>query len=62
MNPSKGMSPLYLCLYKHQPGFPGASVAKESTCNVGDVGDASSIPGLEDSLEEGMVTCSNILA
>ena len=26
-------------------GFPGGSVGKESTCNVGDAGDVGSIPG-----------------
>ena len=39
--------------------FSGGSDAKESTCNVGDLG---SIPGLEDSLEEDVVTHSSILA
>ena len=28
-------------------GFPDGSVGKESACNAGDTGDASSIPGLE---------------
>ena len=37
----------------------GGSDGKESTYNVGDLG---SIPGLEDSLEEGMATHSSILA
>ena len=40
-------------------GFPGGSDGKESTCNAGDLG---SIPGWEDSLEEGMATHSSILA
>ena len=40
-------------------GFPGGSHGKESACNVGDLG---SIPGLEDNLEKGMATHSNILA
>ena len=31
-------------------GFPGGSAGKESACNVGDL---SSIPGLERSPEEG---------
>ena len=39
--------------------LPGGSDGKESTCNAGALG---SIPGLERSLEEGMVTHSNILA
>ena len=36
----------------------GGSDGKESACNAGDLG---SIPGLEDPLEEGMVTHSSIL-
>ena len=39
--------------------FPGGSDDKESAYNVGDLG---SIPGLEDSLEEGMAIHSSILA
>ena len=39
-------------------GFPGGSDGKESTCNAGDLG---SIPGWEDSLEEGMANHSCIL-
>ena len=39
--------------------FPGGSDGKESAYNVGDLG---SIPGLEDSLEEGMAIHSSILA
>ena len=27
-------------------GFPGGSVGKETTCNVGDTGDMDLIPGL----------------
>ena len=38
-------------------GFPGGSPGKESVCNAGDLG---SIPGLEDPLEKGMTTHSNI--
>ena len=34
---------------------------KESACNVGDIGDVSSIPGWQDPLEEGMTTHSSIL-
>ena len=47
--------------YTHQDfqGFPGGSDSKESACNEGDL---SSIPGLEDTLEEGMATHSSILA
>jgi len=37
-------------------------VSKESACNAGDTGDMSSIPGLVNSLEEGMATHSSILA
>ena len=40
-------------------GFPGGSVHKESTCNVGDLG---SIPGLENPLEKGTATHSSLLA
>ena len=40
-------------------GFPGASDSKESACNAGD---PSSIPRLEDPLEEGMASHSSILA
>ena len=40
-------------------GFPGVSHGKESTCNAGDLG---SIPRLRNSLEEGIVTHSSILA
>ena len=40
-------------------GFPGGSDSKVSACNVEDLG---LIPGLEDLLEEGMVTNSSILA
>ena len=35
---------------------------KESTCNAGDTGDSSLIPGWEDPLEEGMTTYSSISA
>ena len=41
---------------------PGCSVGKESACNAGDTGDAGSIPGWEDPLEEEMATHSSILA
>ena len=40
-------------------GFPDDPDSKESTYSVGDLG---SIPGWEDSLEEGMATHSSILA
>ena len=45
-------------------GFPGGSVGKESTCNVGDAGDPGSVRSLgqEDPLEEGVATHSSILA
>ena len=36
--------------------------SKDSTCNGGDTGDVSSVPGWEDPLEEGMSTHSSILA
>ena len=39
-------------------GLPGGSDSKESACNSVDL---SLIPGLEDPLEEGMATHSNIL-
>ena len=42
--------------------FPDGSVGKEYTCNAGNTGDVGSIPGLGRSLEEGMATCSRILA
>ena len=35
---------------------------KDTTCNAGDSGDESSIPGLEDSLEKEMATHSSVLA
>ena len=40
-------------------GFPHGSDAKETTCSVGNL---DVIPGLEDSLEEGMAIHSCILA
>ena len=40
-------------------GFPGGSDGKESACNAGDPG---LILGLEDPLEKGLATHSNILA
>ena len=39
-----------------------ALVVKNTSANAADVRDASLIPGLEDPLEEGMETHSNILA
>ena len=46
--------------------FPGASqvvlVVKNLPANAGDLRDAGSIPGSEDSLEEGMATHSSFLA
>ena len=39
-------------------GFPGSSAGKESAYNAGD---PSSIPGLRDSLEEGIAMHSSIL-
>ena len=40
-------------------GSPGGSVSKDSACNAEDL---SSIPGLEDPLEEEIATHSSILA
>ena len=40
-------------------GFSGNSDGKEFVCNEGDLG---SIPGWEDSLEEGIATHSSVLA
>jgi len=40
-------------------GFPGVSDSNESAYNAGDLG---LIPGLENSLEEGMAAHSSILA
>ena len=40
-------------------GFPGGLDGKKSACNPGDLG---SISGLEDPLEKGMTTHSNLLA
>ena len=42
--------------------FPDGSVGKESFCNVGDTGDAGSIPGLERTPREEMATHSSILS
>ena len=39
-------------------GFPCGSGGKESICNVGDLG---SVPGLEDLLEKGTATHSDIM-
>ena len=43
-------------------GFPVVLVAKNPLANAGDIGDAGSIPGQEDPLEEEMATHSCILA
>ena len=43
-------------------GFPDGSAGKEPSCNVGDTGDAGSILGQGDPLEQEMATYSNILA
>ena len=57
-------SPVYFyivgiyCYY----GFPGGSVGKEYAWNAEGARDAGSIPGLEESLEEGMTAHSSILA
>ena len=47
-------------LFSHV-GFPGVALVKNLPANSGDKGDVGSIPGLEDPLEEGMVTHSSIL-
>ena len=36
-------------------------MGKESACSAGDTGDTGSIPGLEDSLEDGMIAHPTIL-
>ena len=43
-------------------GFPGGLLGKESTCNAGDSGDESSIPGSGRYLEEGIAAHSSVLA
>ena len=43
-------------------GLPRWLSGKESTCNAGDLGDVSSVCGLEDPLEEEMATHSSVLA
>ena len=43
-------------------GFPDGSLDKESTCNAGDTGDAGSVSGRDDPLEEEMAIHSSILA
>ena len=42
--------------------FQVALVVKNPAANAGDLGDAGSIPGWDDPLEEGMATHSSILA
>ena len=42
--------------------LPWRLSSKETACNAGDAGDAGSIPGSEDPLEEGRATQSSILA
>ena len=46
-------------LWANELGFPGGSVVKNLPANSGD---SRSIPGLEDALEEEMVTHSSTLA
>ena len=41
---------------------PGSTVVKNSPANVGDIGDAGSIPRLEDPLEKEMALYSSTLA
>ena len=43
-------------------GLPQWLSGKESACNSGAAGDMTSIPGSDDSLEEGMATHSSVLA
>ena len=43
---------VFLYIHIHL-GFPGGSVGKESTCNLGDAGDAGLIPRLGSSPGEG---------
>ena len=43
-------------------GLPWWLSSKESTCNIEDIGDTGSIPGLGRSLEEEVATHSSILA
>ena len=43
-------------------GFPGGTSVKNLPANVGDIGDAASIPGLGRAPEEGMAAHSSILA
>ena len=43
-------------------GFPGGSNGKESACSAGDLGSILGFHPWEDPLEEGMATCSSILA
>ena len=49
-------------IYDKPTGLPQWLSGKESTCNAGDTGDSSLIPGWEDPLEEGMTTYSSISA
>ena len=42
--------------------FSSGAMVKNLPANAGDVRDANSIPGLEDSLEDNMATHSSILA
>ena len=48
--------------YTDSRGFPGGTGVKNPPANAGDIRDGDSIPGLEDPLQEGMATHSNILA
>ena len=53
------LSFLYSCMHM---GFPDHSAGKEPTCNAGGAGDTGLPLGREYPLEEGMATCSSILA
>ena len=50
---------MFAVYFMHILGMPRWLRGKESACNAGDAG---SIPGLEDLLEEGMATYCSILA
>ena len=54
-----------MCVYTYNGismDFSSGAMVKNLPANAGDVRDANSIPGLEDSLEDNMATHSSILA
>ena len=53
---------IYLTKYFKQWGFPDDSVVRKFPAKTGDKGNLSSIPRLEDPLEEGMATHFSIFA